>query len=502
MHQVRTSSYVIYVPVGPTADGKDTLLVHGYTGAYDRVSDNVVRFLKKREAKRDKPLYGEWVKDAHADDTPEAEISSVTHDTLRRRGYLTELSVEQEEEVFKRFAGILHRKNSGYPSYIVMPTYDCNLRCSYCFQDHMRTNPLNRHLLRVMSRDMVDRMFLGMEEIERRHGVDTETFVRQFTLFGGEPLLAGSKDTISYIVEKAKKRGEANFMAISNATELDAYPELLGPEGISGLQITLDGPPDEHDKRRIYPDGKGSFEKIAQNITMALGRGASVSVRINLDRNNIRDVPRLAHVLKERGWTSHPNFSVYSAPIHAANEKTSRKTTFNSWELDQELTRMRVSDEDLVRIQRPDDRIVAAARRIFAKGPSEQLPNYKESFCSAHTGMYIFDSFGDIYACWERTGDPSIRIGHVSHDGTVTLNTPELSQWRERTVASNTVCSKCRYGLQCGGGCAVLAATANGAYNTNYCDGFASRFKASVSEAYKDHIAGRSMVMADRVCDQ
>lgn len=502
MPQLRTSSYVIYAPLDPSVDGKNTLLVHGYSGAYDRVSDNVVHFLKQSEVKRAKPLYGEWKQDGTPSPSNGHDISADAVNILKRRGYLTELSVEDEEKVFKSFAQMLHKRNGKYPSYIVMPTYNCNLRCSYCFQDHMRTNPFNSHLLRTMSREMVDRMFLGIHEIERRHGIIDEAYVRSFTFFGGEPLLASSRDTVSYIMEKAKKDRSASFAAISNATELDAYLDLLGPEGISWLQITIDGPPEEHDKRRIYADGSGSFDKIARNITMALEMGATINIRINLDKLNIHYVPRLASVFKEYGWTSHPNFSVYSAPITPSNDKTDRKTTFNTWQLDTELTKMRSVNDDLVHIQRPDDRIIAAARRIFASEGADQRPAYRESFCSAHTGMYIFDAFADIYACWERTGDASIRIGHISQDGSVSLNVPELEQWRDRTVASNPVCSKCKYALQCGGGCAVLAASANGSYHSNYCDAFATRFKASVSEAYRDHAAGRPLVIADRVCDQ
>ena len=70
--------------------------------------------------------------------------------------------------------------------------------------------------------------------------------------------------------------------------------------------------------------------------------------------------------------------------------------------------------------------------------------------------------FGDIYACWERTGDPSIRVGRVDESGTLQMNMAMLDFWHSRTVTSNPVCSKCRYALHCGGGCAVLALGATG----------------------------------------
>ncbi|MFM7716075.1 MAG: radical SAM protein, partial [Microcystis sp.] len=119
--------------------------------------------------------------------------------------------------------------------------------------------------------------------------------------FGGEPLLAENRSTIEYILERAFASGKANFSAITNGTELEAYQDLLAPDKISWLQITLDGVPQEHDKRRIYADGKGSYEQIAQNITRALDLGVQVSVRMNIDRNNVNKLPDLADEIVARG---------------------------------------------------------------------------------------------------------------------------------------------------------------------------------------------------------
>lgn len=496
---LRTSSYTIYVDL-PT-NQNEMLLVHGYMGTYDKVSRQVATYLRSLEVRRPpKPLYGEW--------TPEPVSEGALHPSeeilviLKRRGYLTEMSVEEEEEFFTRFVELIHKRNlHRMPSYIVMPTYDCNLRCSYCFQDHMRTDAKFNHLLRSITPQSVDLMFGAMREIEDLHGVKGESRHRSIGFFGGEPLLERNRPIIEYITQKAFSCGTANLWAVTNGTDLHVYADLLSPDKISYLQITIDGVPEEHDRRRIYVDGGGSYEKIARNITMALDRGVHVSVRLNLDRNNIGNVPRIAAEFETRGWSEHPGFSAYAAPVRAANDKTEANSTFNTWELDQALSDLRSAIPGVAAIDRPDDAIKNQAQEIF-RGTSF-TPTLRESFCSAHTRMYIFDPFLDIYACWERTGDPSVRVGNVTADGKVSINAPVNLLWKSRTVASNPVCRRCRYALHCGGGCAVLALGKTGKYHANFCDGYASRFRSSVAEAYLDFAQGVfTETKQARVCDQ
>ncbi|MDI1451083.1 radical SAM protein [Polyangium sp. 6x1] len=499
---LRASSYNIYVDLPESRKG-EMLLVHGYTGAYDKVSRRVATYVRSLEARpAPKPLYGSW--------SPEEAIEGVvlppsvqTIATLHRRGYLTMLSVEEEEALFSDIAAKLHfRDLHGQPGYILMPTYQCNLRCAYCFQDHMRTNPEYRHLLRFMDRAMVDRIFKGMRNIEAAHGVPGGADAsRNIILFGGEPLLRESRPIVEYIVQKAFALGKASFSAVSNATELDAYRDLLGPEGISFVQITIDGPPREHDKRRIYADGSGSFERIAANVTMALELGVAVSLRMNVDRGNIVHLPALAAEFAARGWAGHPGFSAHVAPIHASGENVDRKTTFDSWKLRLAMEELTAQNPIMASLEPVDGGLMEGASRIFEKRV-DPLPSFRTSFCGAHTTMYVIDPFGDIYACWERTGDPSIRIGAIREDGEVAMNSAVFAAWRRRNVTSNPVCRKCRYAMHCGGGCAVLAEGQHGTIYANHCDGFGKRFRAQVAEAYVAHVSGvKRENKTNRVCN-
>lgn len=500
----RTSSYTIYVDL--PNNSSEMLLVHGYTGAYDRVSRRVASYVRSLERKRaPKPLYGDWRAEPELETNGrvrEPSADSIKH--LKKRGYLTEMTHKEEQEFFGRFVTRLHEQRiQGPPRYIMMPTYDCNLRCSYCFQDHMRSDKSFRHLLRAMSRETIDRIFDSMPRIEAMHNVDpARKIIREIGFFGGEPLLASSRSAVEYIMEKAASMGAARFWAISNATELDAYEDLIGPEGIASIQITLDGPPEEHDKRRIHADGSGSFDAIARNVTLALERKATVNIRLNLDRLNIGMLPELAREILKQGWHEYDRFGVYTAPIRAENENTDVKTTYSTWQLDQELKEMASKHRELSIIGRPDDGIRYQVRRMFSPKNDINVPNFRETFCGAHDRMYIFDAFADIYACWEKTGDEKVRVGHIDEDGIPQMKADILQGWRSRTVASNPVCRQCRYSLHCGGGCAVLALAQSGKYHSNYCDGFASRFRESVAHAYLDHTAGLELeTRNDQVCD-
>jgi uncharacterized protein len=501
---LRTSSYTICVDLPD--DQEHILLVHGYSGAMDKMKKEIGTYLRSQKTKyRPKPLYGEWSPEPPINETV-TPPSQATIEFLKRRCYLTEKTVEEEEEFFVKMATKLHHYQSRLmPNYILMTTYQCNLRCPYCFQDHIRTNPAFSHLLKNISPEMVDRIFAAMPKLEASHGLPEDADIpRPITFYGGESLLAENRATIEYIMNKAFSMGKAHFSAITNGTDLQAYKDLLGPGKIASLQITLDGPQREHDKRRIYANGDGSFEKIAQNITMALDLGVNIDLRMNIDRNNIAQLPELADEIVKYGWNKYENFMAYTSPITPENDNIDRKTLFNSWQLDRALTQMRQDYPNMEIIKRPDDPLISNLSQLF-KGSGnpflkeKSLPQIKGSFCGAHDKMYVIDPFGDLYACWSKTGDQKIRIGHIDENSEVILNEEMNQTWRNRSVISNPTCRKCSYALYCGGGCALLAMHQQGTLYANHCDGFANRFRASVAQAYQDVAEGKETLIKQGV---
>ncbi len=235
------------------------LIVHGYTGAFDKVSRRVATFLRAKEDRRaPRPLYGDWTPSPVPDSA--TDLPERYQQVLLQQGYLTYLSREAELKRFRMLADAIHAQ-AQWPSFVLMPTYDCNLRCFYCFQDHMRSNPEFSYLLKRMTHPMVDRIFDAMPNIEAIHGISQEDgYLRPITLFGGEPLLRENRDLIEHILQRARQGGTQSCSVVTNGADLDACADLLGPGGLAALQITLDGVPVEHDQRRVYPDGRGSFE--------------------------------------------------------------------------------------------------------------------------------------------------------------------------------------------------------------------------------------------------
>jgi len=506
---IRTSSYTIFVDLPDRED--EVLLVHGYTGAYDRVSRPVASYLRSLSGKQANgngaaSIQGNGNGQRKGGKKAGIHPSDETLAALQRRGYLTEKSLEEEQSLVEKLAQTLaNREAAGQPGYVFMPTYSCNLRCPYCFQDHMRSDPANRHLLRTIQPEMVDRIFAAMPGIEERHGVKPDAPRRNSILFfGGEPLLAVSRPIVEYIMEKGRDRGFNAYSAISNATELDAYEDHLGPQKISFLQITLDGPPAEHDQRRVYADGSGSFEKIAANITMALEREVKVNVRMNIDFNNVETLPLLCEEIHRRDWPSSPYFSTYVAPIHG-NGKIDEGATMDSWRLKQSIWDLVEKYPEVKVVGHADDSLRGRLRRIFEQR-NDPMPGFRVSFCSAQNTMYIFDAFGDVYACWEHTGDPNIRVGHITEAGEFVTEGEEEERrqnWRSRTIASNSQCLSCRFAFYCGGGCANLAWKRTDDIHESFCDGFARRFRSAASLAYADFLRGEEAVeVQEPACDR
>lgn len=141
----------------------------------------------------------------------------------------------------------------------VLTTTACNLNCTYCYADGGAyggaVNRLSAHNARTAIRNVVDYY----------KGIDTIQF------FGGEPLLnPGLIEEICQDCEAMASAGKLprlpQFGATSNGTIWnDRIRNLLKRYNI-GLNISVDGPQEVHDRSRIDAQGRGTYQRVFHTL--------------------------------------------------------------------------------------------------------------------------------------------------------------------------------------------------------------------------------------------
>ncbi|MEG1058553.1 MAG: radical SAM protein, partial [Lactococcus sp.] len=151
------------------------------------------------------------------------------------------------------------------PNFLIVPTYACNLKCIYCYEDSYLINQ------RGLTSDVMQltNQFTTIDSIVSKSGFHNREIA--ITLMGGEPLLKTNVRIIETALELSKQRGY-KVNVVTNGVDLGCFIDLFVNyfDVLSHIQITLDGSQDVHDKRRIYRDGSGSFDIIWKNIKEAI----------------------------------------------------------------------------------------------------------------------------------------------------------------------------------------------------------------------------------------
>ena len=154
---------------------------------------------------------------------------------------------------------------------------ECNLNCVYC--------PLRKAAAKPSGLTPGERISIWQEVFSAfRAG----SFA--LTLFGGEPFLDIPYLQKLFTLAEEKKLPVSRIGIVTNGTI--ATPEvidLINRHHVHSLRITLDGPRNIHNARRLTRNGEDGYCLILDNISTFLSRTA-VAVIINtvLDRRNIR----------------------------------------------------------------------------------------------------------------------------------------------------------------------------------------------------------------------
>lgn len=172
---------------------------------------------------------------------------------MKNEGFVLDDNVDEIELVHKEFERQRHPEQY---MLMILPTYQCNLRCWYCIQEHQNVNITEEMIVRIKKH--IEKYLLENE-------------IKQFRLswFGGEPLLGYKKltDITLYSKKICEKYGIIFYCDITTNSLL-LNPERikeLGSIGVSSFQITIDGCREKHNQVKRNKENT-AFDMAINNI--------------------------------------------------------------------------------------------------------------------------------------------------------------------------------------------------------------------------------------------
>jgi uncharacterized protein len=373
------------------------------------------------------------------------QLNDETTSYLLERGYVYNEAADEEAAMRRGLEEFRDRERRSNMRFVILPTYQCNSRCPYCFIG----DAIGQETL--MTDETMDLAFAAIDQLAEERG---QGCTKQLSLFGGEPLI----DTPNQrrVVERIMLKGfERGFLIdiVSNGFDLVHYIDMLKKYAVDKVQVTFDGMREYHNTRRRAVDKRGpSFDRIVAGVDAALEKGLPLNVRVLLDRNSIKELPQLVNFFKEKGWFGNRNFSIHIGSVFDCFKCQPGKETAKHLEV-------REGNEALYQIC-SNDRSIADLLQIDWQGIRRFLytgklfpPTYKT--CFGGTRMFAFDMNGGIYACETTAGRPEYSIGTFSP--TLTLNRELMAALDERHILNIPACQKCPQALLCAGGCTFNA---------------------------------------------
>lgn len=392
---------------------------------------DVIKVLKKEQ--NEKSLVEKYTTD---------EVKAVIEELIEQEILVKEftaaevLSVDRNKEVINLVMNI---------------SQDCNLRCIYCFAStgHYKGDRT------LMSKEVADkalRWFFNQAK---------QSKVLNLHLFGGEPLM--NIPLVEYIVETCKQLEKEYSKKIyinvcTNGTILNENLLKLIKDNEIGMQISIDGPKEVHDKYRPMASGKGSYDKLEENVSKLFDE---------LDKNTI--IPRgtisnaevdvndiVKHIIEKMGFNAF-FFIPAMGTDGQSYDKKDLPQYFKQYDrlVETFLEKLRKGEEyNIYPFVTEVDAIGKGVRRIYG--------------CGAGIGFASVDIKGDIYPCMRFTNNKDYLLGNIE-DG-FNENRNKLF---DRTVYKRKKCKNCWARHFCGGACIAIPVE-NGetmeSYNENTCE--------------------------------
>lgn len=306
----------------------------------------------------------------------------------------------------------------------------CNLACAYCYQSG-RLRPGQ-----VMTPATLDRVLSEVSRITQGPA--------SLLWFGGEPTLVGLQ-RFREAIERADRFFEGRPVRHSlqtNAVLIDQDWAAYLASRRFGVTLSLDGPAEMHDARRLNQGGRGSHAAVVRALELLQSAGI---------------VPRSSCVVDSH-TLEHPEALVdYFAALGLPEVDFAPGLRSVGGQLE-----VRVGALEFGRFMtRVLDRWLALGRSDFKirglAGVVRKLSGLDPGYCKLEGDCSAYITFahnGDVYPCDEFSTFPETRLGNLhASDLEELLDSPATRAMFRAWSAVPAECSDCRWRDLCRGGC-------------------------------------------------
>lgn len=285
---------------------------------------------------------------------------------------------------------------------IVLPTEACNFRCTYCYEEfqYKRMEPwVVRGVKALLSRRAPQLAHLTV------------------AWFGGEPLLA--REVIEEIMSHVRDLASANpRLRVASDATTNGYlltrsaAERLLDLGVSRYQISFDGPPEWHDRKRVLAGGRGTFDRIWSNLSTlrALDRDFTITIRVHVERENAVAIPNFIDRCAET-FGADPRFELFIRGLSRLGG---------------------ANDSELPVFDRSEGEAAFEKLRAYARsrGLRTAQPSPMDAVCyAARANSYVVRSNGRLNKCTVSLEHPNNQVGRIREDGTVHVDSARMVMW-------------------------------------------------------------------------
>ncbi len=316
-------------------------------------------------------------------------------DGLKQGGFV--LDDAADELKILKFAYNSSKYNRAGLGFTIAPTLRCNFACTYCYEQYGEDQDKRDGQYAFIPENVQQELIKFIEQAAKM------VKGAHITWYGGEPLLG--KDIIFDLSKKIIAIAEENKIGysagmITNGYLLTKDPDIvqkLKDSRINSFQITLDGPPEVHNRRRMLKGDNGpTFDRILEGIKLLVANEIPVTLRVNVDRSNMDDAVKLLDILEDNKLK---DIAIHLGHVNA--DTAGCKSIESSCATMEEFTVVNQNFRETLR------------QRGFKSGREPYYPSIAHACGANRMNAFVVDPDGDIFKCWSEIGDKPARIGNI-----------------------------------------------------------------------------------------